>query len=553
MATLATLLVNLGVRVDGSVTAEQKIKSLKQRTGEFGKASAQAESGFAKFTQSIASAGPVIAGAAAAIGAAAVGIFEFVKAQTAGIDAMDDMAKSVGVGAEEFQRLQYVGSQTGVSSDVLATGIKKLNSNLLDMQNGGGKGAREALEAIGLTLEDLEGKSKTQQIGIIGDALQSVGDEAERSALSAKIFGKAAGPQMAQMLAEGASGMAELAAQTQGVLTEDDIERAKEFQDSIERVEAQISSFAREIAMELLPMVQDVVSAVIDWFKANDELIRQDIGAVIGTLAGVVRDAAAEFQMWAGIIGSLTSAFDGLGTAGEIASGIFKVLSFNIRLVVSPIATIKSTIADLIDIIEELGIVSKETADSSRLAIQGVTDELVDKKTENKGGGTGKRKATGPKISFTTDQGDGDIINFLPSEDTTVRGSKSEAIEQFNEDARKAAARGDKAAAKKAKDAAKKLAEQEKLSGITVDEANKALLSGDASIIRERLRDLSASTPRTNEIRPTVAIDYTNIEKLELNQTISSTDPAGAANEVQRGFKKALKRTMLSIPNTVVR
>jgi hypothetical protein len=579
MASLGSLLVNIGVTLDGALKVEDKLRGLRQSTKELGEKGAENLGFFGRafktlgkevtslsgqigkqLTESFQGADVAIAGttlrlggvpgialaAGQALAGAAKGVFDFVVAQTEGVSSTSELATTLHIGVEELQRLQYAASQSGVSSESLSVAIQKLTGNLDEIAQGRGRKANEGLERLGLTLADLQGKTKTQQIGIIGDALNKVSDASEQAAISAAIFGKTAGPEMAGLLAEGSAGLTELTSQAAGVFTPEQGEQAKEFHDILGQVEGQVSALARGIAIDLMPAVLDIVQGIRDWLAENDTFIQQGMGGVISGIADSVKDVISEFSMWTGLVGELTGALDSLGTAGDVVAGIFKVLSFNIRLIIAPISTIKSTIVDLIEVIESLGIISEQTANSSKLAIQGVTDELKAKDTKTSGGNVAGKSAPKPNQTFVTYDEDGnEVVNFFEATGANISGDPSEGRKA----AARAGAKADKDAEKQADKEEKERLKRLKESAPTHWDLLKSLAGGNLSMLSQRITDLGSLAPPTSAAAPTVAMDVT-INNFDNDFHITSSEPVEVGKEVSAALKKAWAKAGQSLVGT---
>jgi hypothetical protein len=95
-------------------------------------------------------------GAAAATGLTAIA----TKTAAAG-DRVDKMSQKIGLSREGFQEWDYVMSQNGMSIDTMQGGMKTLVNSFDDMKKGG-KTATDAFKRIGLSMDDLAGKSKEE-------------------------------------------------------------------------------------------------------------------------------------------------------------------------------------------------------------------------------------------------------------------------------------------------------------------------------------------------------------------------------------------------------
>lgn len=142
----------------------------------------------------------VKAGAALAIG------FGAIKAAAAAIsgtldtfkDALDlggemsDLSKRTGETAGNLMLLRRAFDNSGVGADKVGTSINKLQKFMDDAAQGSEKNTT-TLARLGLTMSDMAGKTPTEQMAMLAEKLNGVGDNGEKSALAMTIFGRAGG------------------------------------------------------------------------------------------------------------------------------------------------------------------------------------------------------------------------------------------------------------------------------------------------------------------------------------------------------------------------
>jgi hypothetical protein len=289
--TIAKFLIAIGVSVDGAKKAEQEVEGTTEAAEDTDKKGSPKLKAFAAAAK-VAFGGVAVAAVAAsgAIVAAGGAIFSFVNEQTEAMAGVAEGAKKLGLGADEYQRLINVAEQTGTSMDHLGGGVRRLNAEMLNVASGNGAAFEEKLAAIGLTAEQLEGKSTTDQIGMIGDALNMITDQSERAARAATLFGEDAGPGMANVLTAGSIALDELASSAEGVFTDEQLAKADEFQDALTGFKHVIGGVVGELAVALAPAITQVTDAITVFIHDNDKLIKQDLPKILE----VVLDHALE-------------------------------------------------------------------------------------------------------------------------------------------------------------------------------------------------------------------------------------------------------------------
>lgn len=147
-----------------------------------------------------------IAGAAAIAGAAVkVGMLA-IEAATAGAravvdgfgDAIDlggklnDLSSRTGESAGNLLVLQTAFENTGVGADKVGTSVNKLQKFMADAAAGGAE-QTATLNALGVSMSDLAGKTPTDQMGVLADKIASISDPTERARASMEVFGKSGG------------------------------------------------------------------------------------------------------------------------------------------------------------------------------------------------------------------------------------------------------------------------------------------------------------------------------------------------------------------------
>lgn len=92
-------------------------------------------------------------------------------------DAIDKTSQKIGISAEAYQEWSYVFERSGADVNNLQTDMKKLATVVTDAAEGSDS-ATEKLAAVGLSIEDLNGKSQEEQLSMVISALQNMGSGA---------------------------------------------------------------------------------------------------------------------------------------------------------------------------------------------------------------------------------------------------------------------------------------------------------------------------------------------------------------------------------------
>src|SRR5262245_31944008 len=81
---------------------------------------------------------------------------------------LNDMATRTGITVEALSVLKYAAEQNSASVEDLDKGLGKMSRTIIDAARGPGP-ARDALERLNLTIQDLQGLSPDKQFELISD------------------------------------------------------------------------------------------------------------------------------------------------------------------------------------------------------------------------------------------------------------------------------------------------------------------------------------------------------------------------------------------------
>lgn len=120
------------------------------------------------------------------------------------------------------------------------------------------------LEQLGLSFEDVQGKTSTEALQVYLDALSKVGDEATRQSIAVALFGSNVGTYMAQMAGAGSAAIeqwnSELA--DAGVLTNEQVEQGAELQDTFDYLGQTIKKLVADLGSSFKPMIEGLVTLI---------------------------------------------------------------------------------------------------------------------------------------------------------------------------------------------------------------------------------------------------------------------------------------------------
>lgn len=209
---------------------------------EAGKVSEDAEGKLGKIGTVATDVGKALATAVAAIGTAAVAagkqFWDMANDVASADDAIDKTSQKIGISAEAYQEWSYVFERSGADVNNLQTGMKKLATVVTDAAEGSDSAA-EKLAAVGLSIEDINGKSQEEQLSMVISALQDMGSGAERTAAANDLLGKSAVDMAAvlNMTAEDTETLKQEARDYGMVMSNEAVAASAAFEDSLTRLQ----------------------------------------------------------------------------------------------------------------------------------------------------------------------------------------------------------------------------------------------------------------------------------------------------------------------------
>jgi len=216
-----------------------------------------------------------------------------------------ETAQQLGVTARDLQIFRFAAGQVGVSQDQLEVGLSKLTITLGKVA-AGAKEPAKALAAIGISVDQVKGKSGGEAFRIIADGLQKVTDRAQRAAIEVALFGKT-GSKLDNLLAGGSEAINNLeqAAQKLGiVLSDDQIQRADETADKLRAVKTVLEA-------NIAGIVADNADSILSLANSLERL-------AVGVADFIASDPQRAIDLIAGLVGFR---FGGPAGAGLAASG----------------------------------------------------------------------------------------------------------------------------------------------------------------------------------------------------------------------------------------
>jgi hypothetical protein len=299
------------------------------------------DAGFAK----IAAAFAVGNLAAKGFGAIVNGVFSAARAVVNGFGdvldlggRLDDLSKRTGETAGNLFLLEGAFKEAGLSADQVGTTINKLQNFMQDASNGGER-QTATMNKLGISLEQLAGKTPTQQMEIFAQKIAGIQNPTERASTASEVFGEKLGGKLLPLLLEFPQTLENVRDRTGGMADVMD-ESAATFAragDTIDAVKGKLVQFASGILSEVIPEIQSLGTSMEEVDAAGlGQKIGSALAPVLRDLNGLVGDAKMLMDQLAYAEQQVSEDTGALGTAyhttqGALATfnnGLFDALKF---------------------------------------------------------------------------------------------------------------------------------------------------------------------------------------------------------------------------------
>ncbi|MFA5053662.1 MAG: hypothetical protein WC565_06375 [Parcubacteria group bacterium] len=248
-------------------------------------------------TLSLYVSGPIIA-ATTAITALTVNVGKFA-------DNLLTQSAQTGISTKSLQEWRYIATLCGTSADAVVSAIYGLSRRMAELENDTGEGA-EALQKLGLTFDDIKGKSPEAAFNLLLERLSTIPDVLERNSVASKTLGLG-WKEIAPIIAAGGdeiNRLREEANELGVVIGDEGIKAAADFDNAWDSVTEQIKAAKNQLGIEFAPLIQNTVvpliqntvipairafaekiKEVVEWFQELSPEARRHVMIVVGLLA----------------------------------------------------------------------------------------------------------------------------------------------------------------------------------------------------------------------------------------------------------------------------
>lgn len=214
-------------------------------------------------------------------------------------DATNKLARRIGTTAETLQEYDYVAERSGVTTDLMRNSLEKLQGKVSDAANGN-KDMTATLKELGLEAKSFANMPLGDQMEAIAKGFQGLKSDGDRTRLAMKLF-EEEGRGMVTVFEGGADAIAKMRSEARGfgIYSTEDAAMAEEFNDRLLDAQMSLGSIKKLVAVELLPVMTEMLVSFRDFFLENKEWIKSGIVAAFNSLTFAVKGLAVAFGLLA--------------------------------------------------------------------------------------------------------------------------------------------------------------------------------------------------------------------------------------------------------------
>lgn len=229
---------------------------------------------------------------AAAFGAIATGTAAATTAMVAGAkktaaygDEIDKQSQKMGISAEAYQEWDAILQHSGTSIQALTPSMKTL---ALQAEKGS-----DAFSKLGISQQEVANLSQEDLFSRVIAGLQGMEEGSERTALASELLGRGAIELGALMntSAEDTEAMRQRVHELGGVMSDEAVKAAAQFQDSLQDMSTAFDGLKRGLTTDLMPSITGVMDGLTEIFSGNSE---EGIGMVTTGIQQMVDDISAK-------------------------------------------------------------------------------------------------------------------------------------------------------------------------------------------------------------------------------------------------------------------
>lgn len=304
--------------------AANETEKLGESLKKTGKDADDTKGRFAGIADVLKGVGAAIGATVTAVGAAAasvgVGMYKMAEDAAAAGREINNTSQKLGLSKQGFQEWDFILKKSGTSIDVMGAGMKSLQKTLGGLTEDGSS-ASKAFAAVGISFDEIKGKSPEDALNMTIRALQNMPAGADRSAAAMKLFGKA-GMELQPLLNKTSAETDELRKRAHSlglVMSDEQLAASSKFGGAMGKIKDTIAGMKLQIASSMIPAFGDGLSAILDFANGAEggrEKMKSAVdgitNAITSTVPQIVEQAG---NMLSALAAGLSQALPGIAKA----------------------------------------------------------------------------------------------------------------------------------------------------------------------------------------------------------------------------------------------
>lgn len=172
------------------------------------------------------------------------------------LDALGDAAGRLSIDPRMLAGLQHAADLSDSSAATLTASLEKMNRLISEAASIGGPAA-DMIRALGLEVETLEAMAPDQAFYTIADAIAAIPDSGQQALAAFRLMGRQ-GAELVPLLRQGSEGLRKFQedAERLGIaFSKEEVQKASDAKDALDRMKKAASGLANTIAIELSPSI----------------------------------------------------------------------------------------------------------------------------------------------------------------------------------------------------------------------------------------------------------------------------------------------------------
>lgn len=276
-------------------------------TSEYDQGLKDAQSAGSSFGSGLATAVKVGGAAIATLGTAAIATGTSLVNSASDVaeygDNIDKMSQKLGISAEAYQEWDAVMQHSGASIESLQPAMKTLASAA---QTGD-----EAFQQLGISEEEVANLSQEDLFARVISGLQGMEEGTERTYLASQLLGRGA-TELGALLntsAEDTQAMIDRVHELGGVMSDEAVKSAANFQDELQDMQTAFSGVKRGLMGNFMPSITTVMGGLTEIFAGNyDEGLEQISAGIDAVVENLTTIMPQMLEIGVNIIESLATA-----------------------------------------------------------------------------------------------------------------------------------------------------------------------------------------------------------------------------------------------------